>query len=84
VRSAKRKGLTVSCDLNYRKNLWKYGASAAEVMGEIARHVDVFMADEEDCQHALGITADVDVESGALDPVQYRRLAEKVLSAHRQ
>jgi 2-dehydro-3-deoxygluconokinase len=82
VRSAKGKGLTVSCDLNYRKNLWKYGASAAEIMGEIVTHVDVLMANEEDCQHALGITADVDVESGALDPAQYRRLAEKVLSAH--
>jgi 2-dehydro-3-deoxygluconokinase len=82
VRSAKQKGLTVSCDLNYRKNLWKYGASAAEVMGEILRHVDVLMANEEDCQHALGIKAEVDVESGALDPAQYRRLAEKVLSAH--
>jgi 2-dehydro-3-deoxygluconokinase len=82
VRSAKQKGLTFSCDLNYRKNLWKYGASAAEVMGEILRHVDVLMANEEDCQHALGIKAEVDVESGALDPAQYRRLAEKVLSAH--
>jgi 2-dehydro-3-deoxygluconokinase len=40
------------------------------------------MANEEDCQHALGITAEIDVESGALDPAQYRRLAEKVLSAH--
>jgi 2-dehydro-3-deoxygluconokinase len=82
VRAAKKKGLTVSCDLNYRKNLWKYGASAAEVMGEIVRHVDVVMANEEDCQHALGITAEVDVDSGALDPAAYRRLAEKVLSAH--
>jgi 2-dehydro-3-deoxygluconokinase len=82
VRSAKAKGLTVSCDLNYRKNLWKYGAGAAEIMCEIVKHVDVVMANEEDCQHALGITAEIDVESGALDPAQYRRLAEKVLSAH--
>ena len=82
VRAAKEKGLTVSCDLNFRKNLWKYGASAAEIMGEIVRHVDVLMANEDDCQHALGIKADMDVESGALDPAQYRRLAEKVLTAH--
>jgi 2-dehydro-3-deoxygluconokinase len=82
VSAAKEKGLTVSCDLNYRKNLWKYGASAAEIMGEIVKHVDVLMANEEDCQHALGITAEADVESGALDPAQYRRLAEKVLAAH--
>ncbi|MGA2639311.1 MAG: sugar kinase [Spirochaetia bacterium] len=82
VRRAKEKGLTVSCDLNYRKNLWKYGTGAAEVMGEIVRHVDLIMANEEDCQNALGITASVEIESGALDPVQYRALAEKVLSAH--
>ena len=82
VRSAKSKGLTVSCDLNYRRNLWKYGRSAPEVMGEIVRHVDVIMANEEDCQQVLGITADIDVESGALDPALYRRLAEKVLAAY--
>ena len=82
VRAAKQKGLTVSCDLNYRKNLWKYGATASEIMGGIVPHVDVLMANEEDCQHALGISAGVDVESGALDPAQYRRLAEKVLAAY--
>lgn len=81
VRSAKQKGLTVSCDLNYRKNLWKYGRNAPEVMREIVQHTDVIMANEEDCQHALGITADVDVESGVLDPARYRALAEKVLAA---
>ena len=80
--AAKKNGLVVSCDLNYRKNLWKYGKSAREVMGEIVRSVDVVMANEEDCQHALGISADVDVESGSLDPSAYRALAEKVLSAH--
>ena len=82
VRAAKQKGLTVSCDLNYRKNLWKYGATAAEIMGGIVQHVDVLMANEEDCQHALGIAAGVDVESGALDPARYQGLAESVLSAY--
>jgi 2-dehydro-3-deoxygluconokinase len=81
VRSAKQKGLTVSCDLNYRKNLWKYGKSAPEVMREIVHHADVIMANEEDCQHVLGITADIDVESGVLDPARYRGLAEKVLAS---
>ena len=79
--AAKRKGLTVSCDLNYRKNLWKYGKSAPEVMREIVQHADVIMANEEDCQHVLGITADIDVESGVLDPSRYRALAERVLAA---
>lgn len=82
VKKARENGLTVSCDLNYRKNLWKYGKSAPEVMGEIVRHVNVAIANEEDCQKALGISAAMDVESGMLDPKQYRGLAEKVLGAY--
>jgi len=79
VRKARGKGLTVSCDLNYRKNLWKYGKSATEVMRELVKSVDVGVANEEDCQMALGIKADVDVQSGRLDVGEYRKLAEKVM-----
>ena len=79
VRHAREKGLTVSCDLNYRKYLWKYGKAAAEVMRELVKFVDVGIANEEDCQMALGVQADVDVHSGKLDRAQYRGLAEKVL-----
>jgi 2-dehydro-3-deoxygluconokinase len=82
VRKARALGLTVSCDLNYRKNLWKYGKSAPEVMGELVTSVDVAIANEEDCQKALGVSVDVDVESGKLQSEQYRALAEKVLAAH--
>lgn len=81
VRKARDKGLTVSCDLNYRKNLWKYGKTASEVMRELVQFTDVAIANEEDCQMALGIQADVDVHSGKLDRAQYRGLAEKVLKA---
>ncbi len=80
VRAARERGLTVSCDLNYRKNLWKYGRTTAEVMRELVKYVDVAIANEEDCQMALGIQAVVDVQSGQLDAAQYRKLAEKVLS----
>ncbi len=80
VRKAKEMGLTVSCDLNYRKNLWKYGRSAPEVMGELVRHVDVAVANEEDCQKSLGVSVAVDVESGHLSADAYRKLAEKVLA----
>jgi 2-dehydro-3-deoxygluconokinase len=82
VQAARKMGLTVSCDLNYRKNLWKYGKSAPEVMAELVKHVDVAIANEEDCQKALGVSVPVDVESGKLEPAQYRALAEKVLHAH--
>ena len=82
VQTAKKKGLTVSCDLNYRKNLWKWGKTASEVMGELVKHVDVAIANEEDVQMALGIQAKVDVHSGELDRNQYKVLAGNVLSAY--
>lgn len=81
VRVAREKGLTVSCDLNYRKKLWNWGKSAKEVMTELFRYADVGIANEEDCQMALGIQVDVDVESGKLEIEQYKLLTEKVLEA---
>ena len=59
VKAAKQLGITVSCDLNFRKNLWKYGKRAAEVMREMANYVDVAIANEEDVQKSLEITTDV-------------------------
>ena len=77
-----RDSITVSCDLNYRKNLWKYGKKASEVMRELAKYVDVAIANEEDVQKSLEITVDVDVESGELDREKYRALGNKVLEAY--
>lgn len=82
VKEAKKRGITVSCDLNYRKNLWKYGKKAAEVMREIAKYVDVAIANEEDVQKSLEITTDVNVESGELDRAKYKALGDKVLAAY--
>lgn len=79
VKAAKQAGLTVSCDFNYRGKLWKYGKTAPEVMGELVKHVDIGIANEEDCQKSLGIKIDVKVEKGRLDIEQYRKLSEKVL-----
>jgi len=79
ARRAREKGITVSCDYNYRKNLWKYGKSAPDVMRELVRHVHVGIANEEDCQEALGIELDVDVASGSLATDRYRALAAQVL-----
>lgn len=82
VKAAKEMGVTVSCDLNYRKNLWKYGKKASEVMREMAMYVDVAIANEEDVQKSLEITVDVNVESGELDREKYRLLGNKVLEAY--
>ena len=82
VKEAKKRGITVSCDLNYRKNLWKYGKKASEVMRELAKYVDVAIANEEDVQKSLEITTDVNVESGELDRSKYKALGDKVLEAY--
>jgi len=79
ARSARAKGITVSCDYNFRKNLWKYGKSAPEIMREVVRHVNVGIANEEDCQKALGVDLDVDVGSGSLEAGKYKALASRVL-----
>ena len=76
---ARELGLTVSCDLNYRKNLWKWGKTAPAVMRELVKSVDVGIANEEDCQMALGIQADADVHAGKLEVSAYRRLTDKVM-----
>ncbi len=82
VRKAKEKGVTVSCDLNFRKKLWNYGKKAPEVMGELVKHVDIAVGNEEDCQKSLGIKLDVDVESGKLDVAKYEDLTARVLQTY--
>lgn len=82
VKTAKEMGLTVSCDLNYRKNLWKYGKEAKEVMSELTKYVDVIIANEEDCQKSLGIENNAHVESGELDTKKYEELAKNVLEKY--
>ena len=80
VQAARSAGVKVSCDFNFRGKLWKYGKTAPEVMNALVKYVDVGIANEEDCQKSLGITAEVDVHSGALDVTKYESLSDKVLS----
>jgi len=81
VKKAQEHNVTVSCDFNFRKKLWKYGESSVDVMNELVKYVDVGIANEEDCQKSLGIHVDVDVESGSLDTDKYKMLGDKVLDA---
>ena len=76
---ARRMGITISCDYNYRKKLWKYGKNAPEVMRELVTQVDVGIANEEDCQKSLGVAFDTDVEEGRLETDRYEALAEEVM-----
>jgi 2-dehydro-3-deoxygluconokinase len=79
ARTARSLGITVSCDLNFRKNLWKWGKPASAVMPELVHLSDILIANEEDIQMALGLAADVDVHAGVLDRASYRRLTDAVM-----
>jgi len=82
VKKARGKGITVSCDLNFRKKLWKYGKSAPEVMDELVKYTDIVIGNEEDCQKSLGIKVDIDVESGRLQAEKYKELTDKILKLY--
>ena len=84
VKAAKRLGLTVSMDLNYRKNLWKYGKAASEVMPLLTKYTDVIVANEEDVQKALGISTESakGAEEGKLDTALYESLCKQVMQAY--
>lgn len=72
VRAAKDLGLIISCDLNYRKKLWKWASSASEVMSELVPLCDVVLANEEDTAEYFGIVApNSDTASGTVDPEDY-------------
>lgn len=55
IKTAKELGVTVSCDINYRGNLWRYGKTAAEVMPEMVASSDIILGNEEDCEKVFGI-----------------------------
>lgn len=83
VQAAKARGITVSCDYNYRGKLWKYGKKAPEVMHELVRHIDVGIANEEDCQLSLGITVETSDREQQMKPgggelARYEALCRKV------
>ncbi len=79
VTAARRHGLTVSCDLNYRKNLWKWGKAAAEVMPELVRLSDIILGNEEDAEKVFGIKPDEgDISAGRVDASAYRTVCEKM------
>ena len=80
LKTAKELGVTTSCDLNYRAKLWKWGKKADEVMPELTKYVDVVIANEEDCQKALGTSSDNKPELGEINLDCYKEITEKVLT----
>ena len=80
---AKSKGVAISCDLNYRSKLWKYGKDPSEVMPELVKFCDVAIGNEEDAEKVLGIKAPkTDVTSDKLDAENYRYVVEKIVKQY--
>ncbi|MHB9022723.1 MAG: PfkB family carbohydrate kinase [Armatimonadota bacterium] len=87
VKAAKAAGLTVSCDLNFRKKLWNWKPGtksqqlAEETMRGVLPYIDLVIANEEDAEKVLGIKAEgTDVESGQLNVEAYQDVAAKIVS----
>ena len=78
LKVAKEKGITTSCDLNYRKKLWTK-EKAGTVMGELCKYVDYCIANEEDAKDVFGIVSDgSDIDSGKLNHEGYIYVAKKL------
>jgi len=83
AKAARAAGVKVSVDLNFRKKLWKYGVKAPEMMGKLAELADVLIANEEDLQLGLGITASgIDPSKGNVGHESYKALAESAKKAY--
>ena len=77
-REAKSRGITISCDLNYRQKLWN-SELANEVMSELCRYVDVCIANEEDADKVFSIRAEnSDVSTGKIDEQSYAFVAHQL------
>ena len=79
---ARKMGLTVSCDLNYRKNLWKWGKSASEVMPALVECCDVILGNEEDAEKVFGIKPegfDVTATEGAVDQAAFKSVCQQLM-----
>ena len=80
VNKANEKGITVSCDLNFRKKLWKYGKSAGEVMEQLVAGCDIILGNEEDAEKVFGIKPEnVDVTKGEVEGAAYESVARQLM-----
>ena len=83
IQAANRLGVKVSCDLNYRKNLWKYGKKAGEIMPALVEGCDIILGNEEDADKVFGIKPegfDVTATAGAIDQKRFQRVGEQLMA----
>jgi 2-dehydro-3-deoxygluconokinase len=82
IRAANRLGVPVSCDLNFRKNLWKYGKAAGEVMPDLVSGCDLILGNEEDCERVFGIAPegdfDVTATGGVVDGAAFESVCRQM------
>lgn len=79
IKTAKQMGLTISCDLNFRAKLWKWGRSAGDVMNEMVSLCDIAVGNEEDAEKVFGIKAPmVEVSKGNVSASQYQYVCESL------
>lgn len=83
IRAANRLGVTVSCDLNYRKNLWKYGKRADEVMPALVEGCDIILGNEEDAEKVFGIKPegfDATATAGRVDAAKFESVCRQLMT----
>ncbi len=80
LKAAKAKGIRISCDLNYRAKLWKWGKKAGEVMPELVSYCDVILGNEEDAEKVFGIKPEGgDVTKGHVDAAGYESVCRQLM-----
>lgn len=82
IRVANKMGITVSCDLNYRKNLWKYGKKASEVMPALVEGCDIILGNEEDAEKVFGIKPegfDVTATAGEVNAIEFESVCTQLM-----
>ena len=81
-KAANERGITVSCDLNFRKNLWKYGKSASEIMPALVECCDIILGNEEDAEKVFGIKPegfDVTATEGKVEASAFRSVCQQLM-----
>jgi 2-dehydro-3-deoxygluconokinase len=80
IKAANARKMIVSTDLNFRKNLWKYGKTAGEVMPPLVEGCDIILGNEEDADMVLGIRPEgVEVTQGNVEAKAYLSVSEQVM-----
>jgi len=82
IETANEMGVTVSCDLNYRKNLWKYGKKASEIMPQLVAGCDLILGNEEDAEKVFGIKPEgfeLEKTGGEINAAQFESVCRQLM-----